>query len=72
MPVMDGLDAAKAIRALDRADALTIPIIAMSANAFEEDVNASLSAGMQAHLTKPIEPQRLYDTLCELILGQDK
>lgn len=67
MPEMDGLEAAKAIRALDRADAGTVPIIAMSANAFEEDVSASLQAGMDAHLAKPVEPQLLYDTLSKQI-----
>ena len=63
MPVMDGLDAARAIRAMRKADAKTVPIFAMTANAFQEDVNMSLEAGMNAHLTKPIEPQKLYDTL---------
>jgi PAS domain S-box-containing protein len=63
MPIMDGLQATRAIRALDREDAKTIPIIAMTANAFEEDVQASRNAGMNAHLAKPIEPQRLYETL---------
>ena len=55
MPVMDGLTAAKTIRAIERADAGTIPIIAMTANAFEDDVRASREAGMNAHLSKPID-----------------
>lgn len=63
MPVMDGLDATKAIRAMRKLDAKTVPILAMTANAFQEDVNASLASGMNAHLTKPIEPKTLYDTL---------
>ncbi|MDD3336089.1 MAG: transporter substrate-binding domain-containing protein [Eubacteriales bacterium] len=63
MPVMDGLEAAKAIRALPREDAKTVPILAMTANAFEEDVKKSLNAGMNAHLSKPIEPQKLYSIL---------
>ena len=67
MPVMDGLEAAKAIRALDRTDAKKIPIIALTANAFDEDVQRSLQAGMNAHLSKPIEPEHLYQTLGELI-----
>ena len=67
MPVMDGLEATAAIRALDRPDAKRIPIIALTANAFDEDVQHSLQAGMNAHLTKPIEPDRLYQTLEELI-----
>jgi len=63
MPVMDGLDAARAIRAMRKADAKTVPIFAMTANAFQEDVKMSLDAGMNAHLTKPIEPVTLYETL---------
>jgi len=69
MPVMDGLTATGAIRALERPDAKTIPIIAMTANAFDEDVEHSLAAGMNAHLTKPIEPDRLFATLEQLING---
>ena len=67
MPVMDGLEATAAIRKLDRPDAKTVPIIAMTANAFDEDVQLSLQAGMNAHLSKPVEPERLYQTLEELI-----
>lgn len=63
MPVMGGLDATEAIRALEREDAKKIPIIAMTANAFDEDVQRSLQAGMNAHLAKPVEPELLYDTL---------
>ena len=66
MPVMDGLAAARCIRELDREDAKTIPIIALTANAFDEDVQRSLQAGMSAHLSKPVEPDRLYDTLRQL------
>ena len=67
MPEMDGLQATEAIRALDRADAKNIPIIAMTANAFDEDVQRSLQVGMNAHLSKPVEPEHLYQTLEELI-----
>ena len=67
MPVMDGLEATRAIRALQRADAATVPIIAMTANAFDDDVQRSLQAGMTAHLSKPVEPQRLFETLGRLI-----
>ncbi|MBQ3702387.1 MAG: response regulator [Oscillospiraceae bacterium] len=67
MPEMDGLEAAAAIRAMDREDAKRIPIIALTANAFDEDVQRSLQAGMNAHLTKPIEPNILYQALGELI-----
>lgn len=67
MPEMDGLAAARAIRKLKRPDAATVPIIAMSANAFDEDVKKSLQAGMNDHLAKPVEPQKMYDTLVRLI-----
>jgi len=67
MPEMDGLEATRVIRGLDRKDAKTIPIIALTANAFAEDVQRSLQAGMTAHLSKPVEPERLYDTLDQLI-----
>ena len=72
MPEMDGLEAAAAIRALDRPDAKAIPIIAMTANAFDEDVQRSLQVGMNAHLSKPVEPERLYQTLEELIWEKDQ
>ncbi len=67
MPEMDGLEATSKIRALDREDAKIVPIIAMTANAFDEDVQRSLQVGMNAHLSKPVETQRLYQTLEELI-----
>lgn len=67
MPDMDGLEATRTIRALTRPDAKTVPIIAMTANAFDDDIKMSLEAGMNAHLAKPIEPQRLYDTLMDLL-----
>ena len=69
MPVMDGLSATRAIRGLDHPDAKTIPIIAMTANAFDEDVERSLQAGMNAHLSKPVEPDRLFETMGQLIAG---
>lgn len=67
MPIMDGLTATEKIRALNREDAKTVPIIALTANAFDEDVQRSLQAGMNAHLTKPVEPEHLYQTLAEYI-----
>ena len=67
MPVMDGLSATRAIRALNREDAKTVPIIAMTANVFDEDVERSLQAGMNAHLSKPIEPEHMYETMARLI-----
>lgn len=63
MPVMDGLEATKAIRSLCRADAESVPIIAMTANAFEDDIKKTLSAGMNEHLSKPINRRLLVSTL---------
>ena len=67
MPEMDGLEATKIIRASKHADAKTIPIIALTANAFDEDVQRSLQAGLNAHLSKPVEPDVLFATLEKLI-----
>ena len=69
MPVMDGLEATRTIRALDRPDAREIPIVALTANAFDEDVQRSMQAGLNAHLSKPVEPDTLFDTLERLIQG---
>ena len=65
MPVMDGIAAAKKIRELNRPDAEVIPIIAMTANAYTEDVQKTKDAGMDIHLAKPIEPEKLYQTLTD-------
>ena len=67
MPEMDGLEATSKIRTLDRYDAKRVPIIAMSANAFDEDVKKSREAGMDAHLAKPVEPKKMYETIAEEI-----
>ena len=67
MPVMDGLEATRIIRSMEKEDAKTIPIIALTANAFDEDVQQSLQAGLNAHLSKPVEPEALYETLEKLI-----
>ena len=67
MPEMDGLEATRAIRASGREDAEAIPIIALTANAFDEDVQRSMQAGLNAHLSKPVEPDALFDTLETLI-----
>ena len=67
MPEMDGLEATMAIRAMKRPDAKTIPIIALTANAFDEDVQRSLQAGLNAHLSKPVEPEILFETLENMI-----
>lgn len=70
MPVMDGLEATGEIRRMKREDAQSIPIIAMTANAFDEDMEKSLKAGMNAHLAKPIEPDKLYLTLAKFVTKQ--
>ena len=67
MPAMDGLEASQVIRAMDRSDAKKVPIIALTANAFDEDVQRSLQAGLNAHLSKPVDPDNLYETLESLI-----
>ena len=67
MPEMDGLEATRRIRAMDREDARCIPIIALTANAFDEDVQRSLQAGLNAHLSKPVQPEVLFETLESLI-----
>ena len=66
MPVMNGYEATRQIRALDRADAKTIPIIAMTANAFTEDRLKSKEAGMDEHITKPIDSKLLVKVIAEL------
>lgn len=67
MPEMDGLSATKAIRALDREDAGTIPIIAMTANAFDEDEKKCMEAGMNAHLVKPLDIQKMREAVCRYL-----
>ncbi|NLC93691.1 MAG: response regulator [Treponema sp.] len=69
---MDGLEATKAIRKLERPDAKTIPIIAMSAYACDEDIHKSLEAGMNDHIAKPVDPEKLYDSLVQQIISKDK
>ena len=67
MPEMDGLEATRRIRAMNRSDAKSIPIIALTANAFDEDVQHSMQAGLNAHLSKPVEPDILFETLEALL-----
>ena len=68
MPVMDGITATKKIRSLSSDWTKTVPIIAMTANAFEEDIEKTKNVGMNAHLSKPIEPNILFSTLAKFIL----
>ena len=63
MPVLDGCGAARAIRRLDRPDAAVVPIVAVTANAFAEDVDRTTAAGMNAHVSKPIDMDRLLEAL---------
>ena len=71
MPVMDGLEAVRRIRALDRADAKTVPIFAMTANAFAEDVARSKAAGMNEHLLKPLDEQKILQAIGRYV-GTDR
>lgn len=72
MPIMDGFTAAKAIRSLPRADALTVPIVAMTANAFSEDIAHCKEVGMNAHLGKPIETKIMYECIIKQVNERKK
>ena len=72
MPIMNGYETARAIRDLDRSDAAAIPIVAMTANAFADDVKNSMEAGMNAHLSKPIDMAELKDVLEKLICSEHR
>jgi two-component system sensor histidine kinase/response regulator len=63
MPVMNGYEAARGIRASARPDAETVPILAMTADAFADDVQKCLDAGMNGHIPKPVDPAALYEAL---------
>ena len=67
MPVMDGYEAAKAIRSLEDQKLASVPILAMTANAFEEDRQAALRCGMNGHIAKPIDIEKLMETLDEIL-----
>lgn len=69
MPVMDGLEATKRIRTLEKEDSRTIPIIAMTANAFDQDMKKSIDSGMNGHLTKPIDVNKLYEVLQQTLFN---
>jgi PAS domain S-box-containing protein len=66
MPVMDGYQATRQIRSLERSDAKTVPIIAMTANAYREDINKALGVGMNGHISKPIDPDTVLRTLADV------
>ena len=72
MPVMDGLDATRTIRKSKHPDAKRIPIFALSANAFAEDVKESLDAGMNGHFTKPLNMQAIARGLHEYLGKEDR
>ena len=63
MPVMDGYTATRKIRELERPDAKTVPIIAMTANAFQEDAEKCIAVGMNAHLAKPLDIEKMKNTI---------
>ena len=67
MPVMSGYEAVRVIRGLDRPDAKTVPVIALSANAFEEDVAMAKDAGMNEHLAKPVDMEKMFETMRKLV-----
>ena len=71
MPVMDGLEATKAIRMLEREDAKKIPIIAMTANAFEEDRKKAFDADMNEHIAKPIDIEKLRAVILSVLNKQE-
>jgi two-component system, sensor histidine kinase and response regulator len=68
MPVKNGYEAAQEIRSLGRSDADIVPIIAMTADAFEDDIQKCIDAGMNGHIAKPVSPDQLYKTLAGVIL----
>ncbi len=72
MPVMDGIETTKAIRALGRADAGSVPIVAMTASEREQDIRQALDAGMDRYMVKPVSPKPLYGLLAELILEREE
>jgi len=72
MPVLDGYGATRAIRALPRPDAQTVPILAMTADAFEEDSRHALETGMNGYLAKPIDPEHLCRALSGAVGDRSK
>ena len=72
MPVMDGYTATRKIRELERSDAKTVPIIAMTANAFQEDAEKCIAVGMNAHLAKPLDIEKMMITICHLVKKENE
>ena len=70
MPIMNGYEATRRIRALDNPNIAGLPIIAMTANAFDEDRKAALEAGMNGHIAKPIDIPKLMEVLMEVLKGK--
>ena len=71
MPVMNGYEAARAIRSMKRKDAAGIPILAMTANAFSEDVAKSLSCGMNGHISKPIDLKDTIEKIAKALRAEE-
>lgn len=71
MPVLDGVSAAKQIRAMNRSDAATIPILALTANDLEEDIRRTREAGMNDHLTKPFDMEKIFRVLAEYAVHKE-
>ena len=69
---MTEIEATRKLRALNRSDAATVPIIAMTANAFQDDIQNSLAAGMNAHLTKPLDVDKIRKTILEMMRKDEK
>jgi signal transduction histidine kinase/ABC-type amino acid transport substrate-binding protein/FixJ family two-component response regulator len=72
MPTMNGFEATKAIRALPRADASSVPVIAMSADAFHDDIVKCLEVGMNAHIAKPLDPDKMFRTIFEVLKSAEE
>lgn len=69
MPNMDGYEATRAIRSLDRADAMTVPIVALTANAFRDDVQKAMESGMNEHIAKPVEEGPIFAAVVKYVLN---
>ena len=72
MPVMGGYEASRRIRRLERADAESVPIIAITANAFQEDAEKCIAVGMNAHLAKPLNIEKMMTTICHLVKKENE